>query len=567
MKALHLLKKYSVVILLILLTACEEDGDKIYLSGLEGSEFILTETDIMLSKENASKIVLSAAWKNSTLVVSNPDMGAPDVFTAYLQISTQEDFSSNVIENEGIGESKTYTGAELNAIARNLGLEPDVAAPVYFRLRGSIGPNIESAYSETRRVNVTPYLIDMTIGFILDKDKQQTGYTLASPDADGIYAGFIGATSWYNFFMEEGDGTVWGNLPVDGSPFLASSAADSWNFWYPEPGGCYYTEVNTELKRWSAVYLPVLNITGDIGGEMTFDRPNTKWYYVFNAASAGTATIRLSGQGDEYNHETGDSAPAAEKVAIAFAQENGSLVLAGTPGDITVQIPAAGECTLILDLSDPKNWQCGVVSGSEEPGTVSPEVYVIGIDDGITGGGWNFDNKLYLYNEDNLAYAGVLNVHSLWGYQIGTEKDNWGDVYTQAGGDAYSGTLEFKGQTNLTAPEPGVYFFDLSLKNLSYALTEVGDHVYVNGLDDKWEFNQTLASTSVPGVYSGSITVNGASSYGFKIYLVRDNWDILFGGSNGKLMYGGSDIPDSNSWSAGTYTITVDLINRTYTIQ
>ena len=300
---------------------------------------------------------------------------------------------------------------------------------------------------------------------------------------------------------------------------------------------------------------------------MTFDRPNTKWYYVFNAASAGTATIRLSGQGDEYNHETGDSAPAAEKVAIAFAQENGSLVLAGTPGDITVQIPAAGECTLILDLSDPKNWQCGVVSGSEEPGTVSPEVYVIGIDDGITGGGWNFDNKLYLYNEDNLAYAGVLNVHSLWGYQIGTEKDNWGDVYTQAGGDAYSGTLEFKGQTNLTAPEPGVYFFDLSLKNLSYALTEVGDHVYVNGLDDKWEFNQTLASTSVPGVYSGSITVNGASSYGFKIYLVRDNWDILFGGSNGKLMYGGSDIPDSNSWSAGTYTITVDLINRTYTIQ
>jgi len=520
-----------------------------------------------LSKENASKIVLSAAWKNSTLVVSNPDMGAPDVFTAYLQISTQEDFSSNVIENEGIGESKAYTGAELNAIARNLGLVPDVATPVYFRLRGSIAPNIESVYSEIKKVNITPYLIDMTIGFILDKDKKQTGLTLVSPDANGVYAGFIGATSWYNFFMEEGDGKIWGNLAADGSAFLASSEENSWNFWYPEPGGCYYTEVNTELKRWSAVYLPVLNITGDIGGEMTFDRPNTKWYYVFNAASAGTATIRLSGQGDEYNYETGDSAPAVDKVTIAFAQENGSLVLAGTPGDITVQIPAAGECTLILDLSDPKNWTCEVTSGSEEPDHVSQEVYMIGIDDGITGGSWNFDNKLYLYDEDNLAYAGVLNVHSLWGYQVGIEKDNWGDVYTQAGGDAYSGTLEFQGQNNIAAPVPGVYFFDLSLKNLSYALTEVGDHVYVNGLDDKWEFNQTLASTSVPGVYSGSITVNGASSYGFKIYLVRDNWDILFGGSNGKLTYGGSDIPDSNSWSAGTYTITVDLINRTYTIQ
>lgn len=567
MNIVHILKKYPVVILLLLLTACEEDGDKIYLSGLEASEFILTETDILLSKENASKIVLSAAWKNSTLVVSNPDMGAPDVFTAYLQISTQEDFSSNVIETEGTGESKAYTGAELNAIARNLGLVPDVATPVYFRLRGSIGANMESAYSEVKTVHISPYLIDMTVGFILDKDKQQTGLTLASPDSDGIYTGFIGATSWYNFFMEEGDGKIWGNLAADGSAFLASSEEGSWNFWYPEPGGCYYTEVNTVRKRWSAVYLPALEVSGDISGEMTFDRPNTRWYYVFNAASAGTATIRLSGQGDEYNYETGDSAPAAGKVTIAFAQENGLLVLTGTAGTISVQVPAAGECTLILDLSDPKNWTCEVTSGSEEPEPVAPEVYVIGIDDGITGGGWNFDNKLYLYNEENLAYAGVLNVHSLWGYQIGTEKDNWGDVYTQADGDAYSGTLEFKGQNNLAAPAPGVYLFDVSLKNLTYALTAVVDHVYVNGLDDKWEFNQTLAATSVPGVYSGSITVSGASSYGFKIYLVQNNWDMLFGGSDGKLTYGGADIPDSNSWSAGTYTITVDLVNRTYTIQ
>ncbi|MEA5129388.1 MAG: DUF5114 domain-containing protein [Proteiniphilum sp.] len=567
MNIVHILKKYPVVILLLLLTACEEDGDKIYLSGLEASEFILTETDILLSKENASKIVLSAAWKNNTLVVSNPDMGAPDVFTAYLQISTQEDFSSNVIETEGTGESKAYTGAELNAIARNLGLVPDVATPVYFRLRGSIGANMESAYSGVKTVYISPYLIDMTVGFILDKDKQQTGLTLASPDADGIYTGFVGATSWYNFFMEEGDGKIWGNLAADGSAFLASSEEGSWNFWYPEPGGCYYTEVNTVRKRWSAIYLPALEVSGDITGEMTFDRPNTRWYYVFNAASAGTATIRFSGQGDEYNYETGDGAPAAGKVTIAFAQENGQLVLTGAAGTISVQVPAAGECTLILDLSDPKNWTCEVTSGSEEPEPVAPEVYVIGIDDGITGGGWNFDNKLYLYNEDNLAYAGVLNVHSLWGYQIGTEKDNWGDVYTQAGGDAYSGTLEFKGQNNLAAPAPGVYLFDVSLKNLTYALTAVGDHVYVNGLDDKWEFNQTLAATSVPGVYSGSITVSGASSYGFKIYLVQNNWNMLFGGSDGKLTYGGADIPDSNSWSAGTYTITVDLVNRTYTIQ
>lgn len=567
MKTLHLLKKYSAVILLLLLIACENEGDKVYLSGLEESQLILTESDIELNRENASKIVLTLAWTKSTLVVSDPNMGAPDVFTAYVQLSTSADFSSNVIENEGVGESKAYTGLELNAIARNLGMEPEVNSPLYFRLRGSVGANVESVYSEIKKVNIIPYLIDMTVGFVLDKDKQQTGYILLSPDADGIYTGFVGATSWYNFFMEEGDGTVWGNLAADGSAFLASSAADSWNFWFPEPGGCYYTEVNTVRQRWSATFLPVLEVKGDITGEMTFDRPNVKWSYVFNATSAGTATIRLSGQGSVYNYETGDGVPEADKVTIAFAPENGTLVLAESAGAITVQIPEAGECTLILDLSDPNNWTCEVLSGSQEPEPVNQEVYAIGVDDGITGAGWNFDNKLYLYDEDNLAYAGVLNVHSLWGYQVAIEKDNWGDVYTRADGDAYSGTLEFKGSNNLLAPAPGIHLFNLSLKNLTYTLTEVGDQVYVNGLDDKWEFNQTLAATSVPGVYSGSLTVSGASTYGFKIYLVKDNWNLLFGGSNGTLWYGGNDIPDSNSWSSGTYTITVDLINRTYTIQ
>lgn len=569
MKAIHILKKCSVAILsLALLTACEKDGEKIYLSGLEESNFMVSETNVVLSKEISTDIVLSVAWSNNTPVVSNPNMGAPNVFTPYIQISTKEDFSSNVIETQGESESKAYTGAQLNAIAKNLGMEPDVETPVYFRLRGSMGSNIESAYSEVKTVNITSYFIDMTIGTILNTNKEATGSTLSSPNANGIYTGFVGATSWFNFYFEEGDGLVWGN-ENDGNAgvaFVMTSESHQWNFWYPEPGGCYYTEVNTVSKNWSAIYLPVLSVSGDLTAEMTFDRPNNRWYYVFDAAAAGTINIKLSGQGDRYNQETGDGAPATEKATIAFAQSGDHLALANTPENIAINITATGESTLIVDLSDPKAWTCSVVSGSEEPDVVIEEVFLCGIDDGITSG-WNFDSALKLYNEDDQKYSGVVNVNSLWGYDIAIEKDNWADVYKFATGDAYAGTLEFKGEGgSLPAPTPGLYFFDVSLKDLTYTLTAVGNEIYLSGLNDTWDFATSLQATATPGVYAGNITITTVSEWGFKIYLLAD-WNPVYGGGNGELYFNGDGITDDATLGAGTYTMTVDLINRTYSIQ
>ena len=555
-----------LLLLSFFFAACEKDGDKIYLSGLEASEFMVSETSVALSKETSAGIVLSVAWSSNTPVISDPNMSAPNVFAAYIQLSTREDFSSNVVETQGENGSKAYTGAELNTVAKNLGMEPGVAAPVYFRLRGSMGSNIASVYSEVKTVHITPYFIDMTIGNILDSNKTATGITLSSPEADGIYAGFVGAASWFNFYLEEGDGRVWGNDAVTETPFVASSEAGSWNFWYPEPGGCYYTEVNTVAKHWSAVYLPVLSVSGDLSGDLTYDRPNNRWRYVFNAAAAGAITLQLSGQGDLYNKDTGDSAPAAGKVTIAFTQDGDNLALASAAGNVTVNIPAAGESTLIVDLSDPKAWTCNIVSGSEEPDAVTGELFLIGIDDGVSGS-WNFNTRLKLYDEDGRKYAGVANVNSLWGYQIAIENDNWTDVYTMASGDAYAGTLEFQGETNIAAPAPGLYFFDVSPATLTYTLTAVGNEIYLSGLNNTWDFSTTLQATATPGVYSGSITITTVSEWGFKIYLIADNWDHVYGGGGGALYYGGNGITDDAALGVGTYTMTVDLINGTYTIQ
>jgi hypothetical protein len=157
----------------------------------------------------------------------------------------------------------------------------------------------------------------------------------------------------------------------------------------------------------------------------------------------------------------------------------------------------------------------------------------------------------------------------LYGYQIAIEKDNWGDIYKHASGDALAGTLVFKegNNNNVPAPDPGLYFFDVDLKNLTYAVTAMGGEVYVSGLNDVWGWDTTLTATSTPGVYSGSVTLTGTTSHGMKFYLVSGNWDLVFGGGEGQLWFRGSDIPEVKTLPLGTYTVTVDLINGTYTIE
>lgn len=61
-------------------------------------------------------------------------------------------------------------------------------------------------YSNIVKVSVTPYTIDMGMGYILNTDKEETGVVLYSDASDGDYKGFMGLTPWYNFYLKEGNG-------------------------------------------------------------------------------------------------------------------------------------------------------------------------------------------------------------------------------------------------------------------------------------------------------------------------------------------------------------------------
>lgn len=364
---------FAVIATVLSFTSCEEDGDKIYLQSLSGNELIASTTDVTLNADVAQQIVLSFAWTDQTIVISDENVGTAAKVVASLEASLSEDFSGTVSETETTSLSHAFTGAELNTIANTVGATIGQSNAIYFRLGSATGTNIPSAYSNVVKVNVTPYEMDMNTGIILDASKNATGESLYSANADGIYSGFIVANAWENFYMREGNGMVWGNIGEDGKPFVLSNESTQWNMWYPNASGCYYVTVNTQDEEWSALHVSSLTVSGLAGEDvaMTLNESSNEWLATFTADGAESRTITISGQGELFNATTGTD--SGQSTSIAFAMNGESLSLAETAGSINVEVPQAGECTIRLNLSDPTNWTVAVEAGGAEIPVTYPE--------------------------------------------------------------------------------------------------------------------------------------------------------------------------------------------------
>jgi len=559
---------FAIIMLLLTVTACEKDGTDIYLSSPEGGALTATSSDVVLTKSLRNTIVLSLAWTQSELKVSDPSMSAPNVLQITLQVSSTEDFSGKIAESSESALSKAYTGSELNTLVKNVGLTAGSVSPAYFRLSVKTGDNMQPVYSNVVKVNVTPYNIDMSLGYILDSKKVDTGSSLASITSNGIYSGFLGVAGWYNFYMIEGDDTTWGNVGLDNSAFACSSDADKWNFWFPGQTGCYYTVVDTKAKEWSAMYISSLKVSGDLAGNMTFAKDSDRWTLDFTATEAGTKTVKIDGTGLQYNHDTSTDDTKAITTIVGFGGTSDNVTFGTTSSEIQVNVPAAGKYSLTLNLKNPKKWTCTAEKPSDAANAVSKYLYVSGADDNISGG-WTFDNFLTLYSESAKAYEGVVNVNSKWGYKFFTTANDWTSNYGMAdSGTANAGSIVAGGSTNITAPTAGLYLFDVSMSNLTYSLTQI-TNVYYAGFNTSGDEggNWTLAEmtpSGTTGIYTAKVTLAGPCKWGAKIY-INGSWDIFFGGSNGTLYYKGDGM--EKTLGAGTYTLTVNLKTLTYTIQ
>ena len=353
----------NLMMLLCALTAlvsCDESGDKIYLDGFKASDLMASASDVKLSVDNSKDVVLSLAWQNPTLLSSDETKPAGSgVLKTYLQVSASENFTSEK-EYSVTDLSKAFTGADLNAAAKDLGLSPDVSSPLYFRIKSQMGANLDAAYSNVCQVKVTPYLIDMSYINILDKDtKEQTLTYLYSPNSDGVYSGYMNASSWLNFWGKENDGTIWGNVGQDGHVYEMDNTESAWSFWFPGQAGIYYAVIDTKAKEFKPTLLKSFQLNGE---DMTYDAPNYAWTKVITTTADNTP-ISIVATGAEYSKATGTEDAAAVVKTMNYTLADGKMTDAATAGSVIIS--SAGTYTITVKVGEHSQLEYTIVEGDQ----------------------------------------------------------------------------------------------------------------------------------------------------------------------------------------------------------
>lgn len=353
----------NLMMLLCALTAlvsCDESGDKIYLDGFKASDLMASASDVKLSVDNSKDVVLSLAWQNPTLLSSDETKPAGSgVLKTYLQVSASENFTSEK-EYTVTDLSKAFTGADLNAAAKDLGLSPDVSSPLYFRIKSLMGSNLDAAYSNVCQVKVTPYLIDMSYINILDKDtKEQTLTYLYSPNSDGVYSGYMNASSWLNFWGKENDGTIWGNVGQDGHVYEMDNTESAWSFWFPGQAGIYYAVIDTKAKEFKPTLLKSFQLNGE---DMTYDAPNYAWTKVITTTADNTP-VSIVATGAEYSKATGTEDAAAVVKTMNYTLADGKMTDSESAG--SVNIAKAGTYTITVKVGEHSQLEYTIVEGDQ----------------------------------------------------------------------------------------------------------------------------------------------------------------------------------------------------------
>lgn len=223
----------------------------------------------------------------------------------------------------------------------------------------------------------------------------------------------------------------------------------------------------------------------------------------------------------------GVSAGTTPDTLSGTLEENGVAAVINTPGSYIWNVN-------ILDLS----YTITTVSSVENlwtPGSAN---------------GWDVASSQKLFTENYVNYIGFAYLDSEFKF---TNQPDWNGTNYGAGEE--EGTLSTSGG-NLTVPTAGLYYCNVDLPQLTYALTEITSVSLIGGFND-WSGDVELNASDDFLVWQGTLTLTEASEWKFRM---NNDWGINLGGNVQNLQFNGDNIYSE----AGTYQVILYLNELPY---
>ena len=343
---------FAAGILAVLVPSCEGDSTLTTMADVAFKEPVQATPDaIVISSENKYQSVLTVSWEDVQFPVDAP-------VTYELQVDVPGDaVGATAWENAErftVGAdvlSKSFLGAELNTLAKDLGLEIDVPGELVMRVSATMNRTV---YSEPIVVTVTPFVEVITATVLYMPGGYQgwnpaTAATLQAIDA-GVFQGYITFLPGVNREFKFTTGPDWtqfygadagGNFAEGGDANLSIPAA-----------GAYQITVNLNTMSFSAVpYSWGVIGTATPGGwdndtDMVYDYMNDQWVFTGDLV-AGALKFRLN------NTWTVNYGPNNNTEGVVYYDNPGAHTI-GEAGNYTVTFalnpdPATANYTVTLN--------------------------------------------------------------------------------------------------------------------------------------------------------------------------------------------------------------------------
>ncbi len=592
---------FPVACLIFLVNACTKVGDLPSTFYANGNSVTLTAnvTVITPAAMDSSKTVLTLTW-------SNPKYATDSLHQKFIieMDSSGRNFSHEVTFEADGPLSYSFTGSRLNDLLANFGFTAGKPFKVDIRVTSSYANNNEQYKSNVVTVTMTPYLVPIvlkpsstaalvlqvtnaadtaiafswnessygndTINYALQLDtvggnfanpqvikygtSLYSGITQSDLNTAAISAGVIGgSTKNVEFRIVSYLGTSYTNplvysnavtisittfVPVPDNLYIVGDATPGgWNNPVPTPSQQF-----TKKDAFSFT----INIGLTAGKSYLFLPLNGDWSHKYGGASATGGTLLKD------NDVPGSNTPAPAtsgvyQIVVNFQTNTYTVTAVPVPSNLYI----VGDATV-------GGWSNPVPTPSQQFTQI--DAVSFGIITNLTAG------KSYLF----------LPLNGDWTHKYGGATDG-----TESGGGALLADDAVPGSNTPAPSTTGLYEIIVNFATNSYTVTPYNGvplptNLYIVGdaTAGGWNNPVPVPSQQFTQISNAEFKITLPLTAG-KSYLflpLNGDWTNKFGGSTatgGPLLYDG-DVPSSNTpapASGGTYTIDVNFISDTYTVQ